>query len=106
MVDSRTFQCNQCYKTIEAQSDGNPYYMDSTGDKHYGYHPDHENLEKCIGNDTPHLCLSCSYEFKVDSRSPSVECKKCNSQNIADIYKLLGEKCPTCHKGSFRFDPK
>lgn len=45
MAASRTFICNNCNKTIEAWSDGYPYYMDSTGDKHYAYHPDHENLE-------------------------------------------------------------
>jgi hypothetical protein len=106
VAESRTFVCNQCNKTIEAWSDGNPYYIDSMGERHYAYHPDHQNLAKCIGNDTPHLCLSCDYEFKVDSLSPTTECKKCNSENIADIYKLNGEKCPACHKGTFHLDPE
>ena len=106
MAESRTFVCNQCNRTIEAWSDGNPYYIDSSGEKHYAYHPDHENLAKCIGNDTPHLCLSCGYEFKVDSRSPTTDCKKCNSENIIDMYKLNGEKCPACHKGTLHIDPE
>ncbi len=105
MAESRTFICNQCKKTIEAWSEGNPYYTDSKGQKHYAYHPDHENLAKCIGNDTPHLCLSCGYEFKVDSLDPITACTKCKSENITDIYKLNGERCPACNKGTFHYKP-
>ncbi len=106
MAESRIFACNQCNKTIESWSDGNPYYIDASGEKHYAYHPDHENLSRCIGNDTPHLCLSCGYEFKVDSQDPITECNKCNSHKIEDLYKLNGETCPACHKGTFYIDPK
>lgn len=106
MAESRTFVCNQCNKTIEAWSDGNPYYLDSNGKKHYAYHPDHENLERCIGNDTPHLCLYCGYQFKVDSQNPITECKKCNTSSISDQYQLNGEKCPACKKGTFHLNPE
>ena len=106
MAESRTFVCNQCNKTIEAWPGGNPYYLDNKDEKHYAYHPDHEKLTKCIGNDAPHLCLSCGYELKVDSRAPISNCKKCNSENIADTYKLNGEKCPACSKGTFYIDPR
>lgn len=105
MAESRTFVCNQCNKNIEEWSDGNPYYIDSKGLKHYAYHPDHEKLAKCIGNDVPHLSLSCGYEFKVDSRAPVTDCRKCYSENIIGTYKLNGEKCPACSKGSFHFAP-
>ncbi len=54
---------------VEAWSDGNPYYIDGGGAKLYAYHPDHDSLAQCIGNDDPHLYLSCGREFMVDSRA-------------------------------------
>ena len=104
MAESRTFVCNRCKKALESWSEGNPYFIDDDGKKHYAYHPDHENLEKCIGNDFPHICLSCGYEFKIDSLFPTSKCSKCNSSNISNTYQLSGEKCPACLKGIFHFD--
>jgi len=107
MAEGRVFVCNNCRKSIEAWSDGNPYYYDKlTEQKKYAYHPDHENLDKCIGNDTPHLCLSCSHQFKIDSLSPIEDCPKCNSDRIADTFHLSGETCPFCKKGAFYIDPE
>jgi hypothetical protein len=37
-----------------------PYDIDEVGANVYAYHPDHDELEKCIGNDEPHVCLSCA----------------------------------------------
>ncbi len=51
-------------------ADGNPYYIDEAGGKQYAYHPDHERLALCIGNDIPHLCLSCGKKFRLDSAPP------------------------------------
>ncbi len=104
MAESRFFSCNECGKSVEAWSDGNQYYLDGDGRKRYAYHPDHENLAKCIGNDTPHVCLSCGYEFKVDSLSPLSACSKCKSGNITDQYHLSGERCPSCNIGVFHID--
>lgn len=35
--------CSHCTRAVEAWSDGNPYYLDEQGNKHYAYHPNHEN---------------------------------------------------------------
>src|SRR4028118_779947 len=88
--------CNSCATSIQAWSDGNPYYKDENGAKHYAYHPDHEALRRCVGNDSPHLCLHCAEQFMVDSEAPIDQCPKCASKNIADTYHLDDKKCPFC----------
>jgi hypothetical protein len=70
MTQAQRFVCDRCGHAVEAWSDGNPYYNDEAGDKQYDYHPNRERLARCIGNDSPHLCLGCGTEFKVDSRAP------------------------------------
>jgi len=94
------FICNSCGETISAWDDGNPYYLDRRGRKHYAYHPDSKR-EACIGNDSPHLCLSCGKSFMVDSRTPLHQCPKCSSSSICDSYHLQGKSCPFCRKGIF-----
>lgn len=96
--------CNGCGKSIEAWADGNPYYIQEDGQKKYAYHPNHEGLEKCIGNDSPHLCLSCGEQFKVDSRVPLTNCPKCGTSDFEDIFLLDGKKCPYCKDGVFKQD--
>lgn len=105
MAEAFRFVCCECSKSITAWSDGNPYYLDEEGDKQYAYHPNHELLELCIGNDKPHLCLMCGEEFKVDSRAPVSHCLACSSSSICDTFHLEGESCPYCKKGYFRADP-
>ncbi|MCH8822530.1 MAG: hypothetical protein IH984_03380 [Planctomycetes bacterium] len=97
--------CGGCGHAIEAWSDGNPYYIDKAGDKQYAYHPDHELLAKCIGNDSPHLCLSCGFEFMVDSNDPVANCPKCKTGEIACTYDLDNKQCPFCKEGVFNIDP-
>lgn len=53
MAETVRFTCSELGKTIEAWSDGNPYHIDENGQKQYAYHPDHENLARRIGNDSP-----------------------------------------------------
>jgi len=79
-----------------------PYYVDENGQKQYAYHPDHENLARCIGNDSPYLCLNCGDEFKVDSRAPISDCPKCGEKDIISTYELDGKPCPYCNKGVFQ----
>ncbi len=105
MAEAVRYVCGACQKAIEAWSDGNPYYIDQGGDKQYAYHPNHERLAHCIGNDSPHICLACGVEFMVDSRAPTAECPKCGSRIIADSYKLGGQPCPFCKAGKFAADP-
>jgi DNA-directed RNA polymerase subunit RPC12/RpoP len=105
MAEGVRYICGGCGKTIEAWSDGNPYYLDDAGRKQYAYHPDHERLAQCIGSDAPHLCLGCGEELMVDSRSPATRCPRCAATEIADTYRLGGARCPFCKAGAFKVDP-
>jgi hypothetical protein len=51
MAEGRRFVCDECGDSVEAWSDGNPYFVTEDGRKQYAYHPDHEALRKCSGND-------------------------------------------------------
>lgn len=105
MAEALRFICNHCFHAIESWSDGNPYFIQEEGQKQYAYHPDHENLARCIGNDSPYICLRCGEEFMVDSLSPIEECPACSSTNMSDTFQLNGKSCPFCHKGTFNVDP-
>ena len=105
MAEAVRYVCSACRRAIEAWSDGNPYYIDEMGRKQYAYHPDYERLTRCIGNDSPHLCLTCGERFNVDSRTPTAECPKCKSGDIADTFQLSGRRCPYCKAGVFAMDP-
>ena len=101
LAECLKFRCRVCGKTIASWSDGNPYYIDASMSKQYAYHPDHERLSLCIGNDSPHLCLACGNEFVVDSRAPVDHCPKCSSLDIVDAFKLAGKDCPAWPDGCF-----
>ena len=104
MAESLCYICNHCHHAIEAWSDGNPYYIDETGKKQYAYHPD-PLFDLCIGNDSPHLCLSCGYGFTVDSQAPITACPECGSNQVADTYQIENRTCPYCKVGKFAADP-
>lgn len=104
MAEGRFFECDRCHFTVEAWSDGNPYYRDATGRKRYAYHPDHDNLARCVGNDVPHLCLACGGATKVDSLKPRVACRKCRAAQLVASWALEGAACPKCRAGTFRWD--
>lgn len=104
MAEGLKFSCNSCGYTIEAWSDGNPYVLSESGRKRYVYHPSDE-LASAVGNDDPHLCLSCGREFKVDSRKPRSTCPKCHSDQIVDTFGLNDKPCPECKVGTFIVDP-
>ncbi|MCK4872896.1 MAG: hypothetical protein KAS72_09245 [Phycisphaerales bacterium] len=105
MAEGLRYVCNGCGHAIEAWSDGNPYYIDETGAKQYAYHPDHERLDQCIGNDSPHLCLSCGHEFMMDSLAPVSACSNCAAHKLVPTYQLDGQPCPYCKAGVFVADP-
>ena len=111
MAQGVRFVCNSCDHAIEAWDDGNPYYFESvitktgvTQKKKYAYHPSAER-ERCIGNDSPHLCLACGKDFMVDSEAPITACPKCQSNEITDTMELGGKSCPYCKVGVFSADP-
>lgn len=105
MAEAVRYVCGACGRAVVAWSDGNPYFIDEAGRKQYAYHPDHERLARCIGNDSPHLCLACGENFNVDSRTPTAECPKCGANAITAIFQLGGQRCPYCKKGIFAVDP-
>jgi hypothetical protein len=105
VAECRRFDCDCCGRTVEAWSDGNPYYMDQHGMKKYAYHPDHENLARCIGNDVPHLCLQCGVETNIDSRRPHLVCPGCSEDGLVEAWELAGRPCPSCSRGRFVLDP-
>lgn len=101
MAECFRFVCSGCGKAIEAWSDGNPFYIDKKGKKKYAYHPNHAELEKCIANDSPNLCLKCGNGVKIDSRGKAKKCTDCGSTNVIDTFCLDGVKCPKCDDGHF-----
>jgi len=105
MAEAREFVCNHCGHSEGGWSDGNPYYIDEHGKKQYAYHPRHDLLALCIGNDSNHLCLDCGNKFLVDSRAPITTCPKCNSHDFECVFDLDGKRCPVCKNGTFRIDP-
>lgn len=106
MAECIRYECDHCGRAIEAWSDGNPYYIDQRGRKRYAYHPDHEGLSRCVGNDEPHLCLACGGEFVNDNRSPVASCPSCDSADISPTFDLKGRPCPFCGEGRFGIDPE
>ena len=105
MAEARRFVCGSCHRAIVDWSDGNPYYIDKAGRKQYAYHPDHDRLEQCVGNDSPHLCLDCGKQSEVDSRAPIANCPKCGGNQFVPMYQLSGQRCPYCKVGVFAVDP-
>ena len=105
MAQGFLFVCGGCKRSIEAWDEGNPYYLDEKGEKQYAYHPRHDLLALCVGNDSPHLCLACGHEFMVDSRTPTTACPKCGADEIETTWELAGKACPYCRTGTFARDP-
>ena len=103
MAQGKRLVCGKCGNKIETWDDGNPYFIDSNGQKQYAHHPSRER-ERCIGNESPHLCLNCGREFMVDSRSPATRCENCESTNFVDTWDLEGHSCPKCKQGKFEVD--
>lgn len=104
MAECIRFICSSCGHSIDAWSDGNPFYIDETGNKVYAYHPNHEELRKCIANDVPHFCLQCGTESNIDSRLDDKVCSQCGAENLVDTFHLVGVKCPKCENGHFEKD--
>lgn len=101
MAEAIQFTCSVCARAIVVWSDGNLYYRDENGRKRHAYHPYHEALARCIGNDVPHLCLACGRETTVDSERPPRHCRRCRTGTLIPTWELAGQRCPTCREGSF-----
>jgi nitrous oxidase accessory protein NosD len=105
MASGETYRCNQCRFDVMVWSDGNPFYRDEKGAKHYAYHPNHDLLDRCIGNDPSRLCRSCLETFIHDSDRPAPTCAKCGSADTLDLHEIAGTTCPKCQKGKMTHDP-
>jgi hypothetical protein len=104
LAEARFFVCGGCGFEVEVWSDGNPYYRDERGRKRYAYHPDHENLARCVGNDEPHLCMACGAEAKIDSLKRITSCRKCKGGPLVPLWNLEGNSCPRCRESHFSID--
>lgn len=98
MAEGVMLKCDHCEFNAEAWSDGNPYYLDASGEKQYAYHPN-PHLALCTEVDTPHICMRCAHEFNVDSATPIRRCPQCNFGRIYRMWILLGKRCPQCKSG-------
>ena len=105
MAECSRFICNNCGKAVESWSDGNPYFIDEDRQKQHVYHPDHDALARCVGNDVPFFCLACGEEFEMDSRCPDACCPRCKSADTTETSDLDKKPCPVCRKGIFSIDP-
>jgi hypothetical protein len=109
MASCLDIRCTHCDNTFASWSDGNPYYLDPermltrprSRCKVYVYHPHHPE-HPIVGNDVPHLCLSCNHEFMVDTEKPRSTCTKCRSTNIAETDECDGQVCPKCREGRLK----
>ncbi len=70
------FECDACDFTFEAWDDGNPYFLDADGTRHYAYHPD----------------VDCE------------RCNRCRSKRIVDAVDAAGHRCPRCKRGVIHED--
>ena len=98
MAEGVQITCTECDFTIEAWSDGNPYYLDEHGEKRYAYHPS-PDADRCTAVDVPHICMKCAHEFNVDSAAPIRLCPECNFGRISSLWRLAGKTCPRCKSG-------
>ncbi len=105
MAVAYRFVCDRCSHALVAWEDGNPYYLDDDGAKRYAYHPQHELLDRCIGNDEPHLCVACGDESRVDSRAPIDRCPACRAATLVPSTRVDGCRCPWCGRGRLRVAP-
>ena len=65
---------------------------------------DHEGLVRCVGSDSPALCLACGTEFMVDSKMPTAICPARETTKITDLNERDGRRCPFCKAGVFEAD--
>lgn len=88
MAQCVRYICDNCLRVVKSWSDGNPYFINEHGNKQYAYHPNYDDLERCIGNDIPYFCLACGEELEVDSLEPNLQCIKCQSKDTVEISDL------------------
>lgn len=104
MAEGGVYACSHCTRTVTAWDEGDPYYRDASGKKHYAYHPDPER-DLCTGIDATMLCLNCGASRRSDAEAPPPPCRKCKVGPLVDVCELEGRTCPWCKQGTFARDP-
>jgi hypothetical protein len=93
------FVCNKCGFSIEGWDDGNPYIENSNGKRKYYYHPEEPpkiSLTFSFGNAPDYVCRKCGKISKIDPDKDAMQCRKCKSEAVEEIYNLGGKKCLKC----------
>jgi len=118
MAMSLIFTCEQCGFSVEGWDDGNPYIINSVGNRVFCYHPSLEtDMEKVVeeilgpiytdeardevlatrtGNAPDHICLKCAKTFKLDPDRDQMECPKCHHSEVSEAFEMGGKPCPKC----------
>lgn len=79
---------------------------DADRGKVHAYHPHHDELARCIGNDAPHLCLARGAEVMVDSLAPARVCSVWGAEALVDTCERDGPPCPAGKAGRFAREPE
>jgi len=113
------FTCDNCGFYQEGWDEGNPYIEFPNGKRNYYYHPSNEilvgdlrlnidnpetsdnELKELIengvkGNASDYICRDCERVSKIDSDRDEVQCSRCKSRAVEEIFELAGKKCVRC----------
>ena len=100
MAAGRIYRCGSCGLRLEAWDEGEPYYFDERGEKRHAHHPSPER-ERCVGTESPHLCMDCAAEFLAGDADAPPACPACGSSRVLWTWLLEGRACPRCRTGAF-----
>jgi predicted RNA-binding Zn-ribbon protein involved in translation (DUF1610 family) len=101
MAQLLNFSCDNCARSFEAWDDGNPFFLNSKGQKIYAYHPN-KLRDRCTGNDPTEICMNCGFVLNPAKNSQTQVCPDCKGVIFRDILSLDGVVCPFCKDGVFR----
>lgn len=112
------FTCNKCGYSLKSWDSGNPYIEFPEGKRNYlpysdvyqegrefvrkilGYEPSREEVGRVMishgGHAPTHRCRNCNAYSRIDSKKDPLECPKCKSSEVEEIFKIGGNKCFKC----------
>ncbi len=124
MAQCTRFTCSHCAFGIDSWDDGNPYFADAAGKRHYFYHPGGESAMRAYyqvetallmetktfaefaqersGNEGDWLCENCGRQTQRDPRRDSMRCSGCKQETLIANSRLEGRPCPKCKNGTFK----
>ncbi|MFK5955525.1 MAG: hypothetical protein QM477_03670 [Planctomycetota bacterium] len=104
MASSYSIICSHCSFRAGGWDEGKPYNLDEKGKKVYGYHPSSEPYS-CLYSIHRYTCLSCARRIRNDTREATLNCPRCDSEDLCPDAQLFGKPCPKCKKGTLGRDP-